>query len=122
MKRKWYLAGMCLCLAMSLSACGQQTAEAPVIVEQSPITEREETVPLTETQVTESEDTASGKTGESTVTHQGLVYNFADAKEGAAFIKGNQDYLKGLTQNDLDFRMQKRMQPWRNTLPLPGSR
>ena len=108
MKRKMMMWGMFLCLAMSLSACGRQTADAPVIVEQSPVAEREEAGPITETQATESEDTASGKTGESAVTHQGLLFGFADAKEGVVLITGNQDYLKGLTQNDLDFRMQKK--------------
>lgn len=108
MKRKLYFVVMSLCLAMALTACGKNTAEAPVIVEQNPDTESEEAEQITETQATESGEVASEKTGESADTHQGLVYGFADAKEGAAFIKGNKDYLEGLTQNDLDFRMQKK--------------
>ena len=32
---------------------------------------------------------------------------FADADEGRALLLDNEAYLRGLTQNDLDFRMQK---------------
>lgn len=108
MKSKLYLVVMSLGLAMALSACGKQSIEAPVIVKQSPVTEWEESESIMGEPATESEEAAYEKTKESTDTRQGLVYDFADAKEGTALIKGNKDYLEGLTQNDLDFRMQKK--------------
>ncbi len=35
-------------------------------------------------------------------------YRFADAGETAQLLPGNRDYYEQLTQNDLDFRMQKK--------------
>lgn len=37
----------------------------------------------------------------------GIDYRFADAKEAAELLLGNRDYYDNLTQNDLNFRMQK---------------
>ncbi len=47
-----------------------------------------------------------------TITAEGnnsnqLEIRFSDAKEGAEFITGNTDFLNGLNQNDLCYRMQK---------------
>ena len=35
-------------------------------------------------------------------------YRFADAQETAQLLSDNRDYYEQLTQNDLDFRMQKK--------------
>ena len=37
----------------------------------------------------------------------GIGYRFADAKEAAELLLGNRDYYDNLTQNDLNFRLQK---------------
>ena len=37
-----------------------------------------------------------------------LKYRFASKEEGRKLLLSNQDYYKGFTQNDLDFRMQKK--------------
>lgn len=110
MKRKSLLAVMSFWLAMTLSACGKQALEEPVVVEQRTVAESKEvqTEQNTGAGETETKEDTPHKTQESESTHQGLKYGFADAKEGAAYIKANKDYLEGLTQNDLDFRMQKK--------------
>lgn len=36
-----------------------------------------------------------------------IPYHCADLEEGIALLTGNTDYINGLTQNDLDFRVQK---------------
>lgn len=46
--------------------------------------------------------------GQSESRYQELTFGFADAKEGATLIKGNTEYLNGLTQNELCFRLQKK--------------
>lgn len=106
MKRKMILWGMCLCLAVSLSACGKKNTEAPIVVENSQISESEDA----ETQEVESKEETLEHTqaDASQQRFEKLTYSFADAKAGADFLLGNKDYLNNLTHNDLCFRMQKK--------------
>ena len=76
MKRKSLLAVMSLWLAMTLSACGKQALEEPVVVEQSTVAESKEvqTEQNTGAGETETKEDTPHKTQENESTHQGLKY------------------------------------------------
>ncbi len=101
MKRKVGLWVMCFCLAMALSACEKKTTEEPIVAESNFVTE-EETKQSTEAQKAESKENTHKE------KYEELTFCFADAKEGADFLSGNKEYLNGLTQNDLNFRMHQK--------------
>lgn len=107
MKYRMILWGICLGLAVSLSACGE-SEYTPIVVESIPITETEVEAAdpglLTEKEQNDEVHQQNSDKRE----FQELRFGFADAKEGADFLLGNRDYLKKLTQNDLNFRMQKK--------------
>ena len=43
-------------------------------------------------------------------TKKTISYHFADQKEGVQLMMGNKDYYAGFSQNDLDYKMQKKVQ------------
>ena len=50
--------------------------------------------------------TADGTDDEAATRH--YAYRYADIEEGAYLILGNEEYLRGFNQCDLDFRLQKK--------------
>lgn len=98
MKTKMILLGIFLGLVVILSACEKETTEEPTTTESEK---------MLETENVEAEEESFRQTQKSENNQKELTYGFADAKEGAALIAGNKDYLNSLSQHDLCFRLQK---------------
>lgn len=102
--RKLRLIAVLMC-AVVLSACGgsqktQAPAEASTQMEQAPAEEvKEEKAPETE-EVPKEEETATA--------WDGFHIRFASAEEGRELMFSNEAFFANMTQNDIEYRMQKK--------------
>ena len=51
-----------------------------------------------------------------------IPHRYASRSEGQALLMSNEDYYAGFSQNELEFKMQKKAGQWRNTKPSLSNR
>lgn len=103
MKKRIIFIVLCFCLTLSLVSCGRDTEEKDLLVESIPASETEEMEIVSNTEVNEQKEEIENID----VMCQEMDIRFADADEGRSYIKGNENYLNNLNQNELCYRLQK---------------
>ena len=51
-----------------------------------------------------------------------IPHRYASRSEGKKLLMSNEDYYAGFSQNELEFKMQKKAGQWRNTKPSLSNR